>query len=524
MDRTDGDAQPAQPAQSAWALFAQRSTFDRVLLVVASIAVTLLPAVLVRFVFQYRQVGLDDFWHLLTGSLIVAQRAVPTVDPWCFTTEGFTWNNLNWLAQVIHWKTFELMGWEGAFTLSAVLVCATMMSTWWNAVRRSVHPLLAVAVAALSLWTVMNIYGLRPRMWSFALMAALVLLLAPGRMGWWRAGGALAVMWFWNQLHGGFVYGYGYIGFVGVGCAIDHQRAHGTPFGRKPIVLGAVALLGLAGFIVHPHGFHALVYAVTYPAQFEPAYFEHIIELQPLNFRSLLGGVFEVYLLLCAAGLVLSKRKIRFEEVIPAIIFLHLSLVVMRGTIPFILITSPWLAQIWTGVIEDRGGRLADLSRTIRSFLVPLSVVFPVVVGLVVAWAGVTLLATSTPSSRGALSLPGVADDWRDLGAARYLTSHPEVEGRIFNNYDSGGLLAWALYPQRRLLIDGRGDFHSQGTVFTDYLDVIGLEPGWKERFDSFEADVVMLESDARLVHMLRSNYGWSTLYDDGRYAVIAKQ
>ncbi len=502
---------------------------DRLLRLITAIAVAVLPAILINFVLSYRRAGHDDFWHLLTGSVIAETGTVPKTDPLCFTSDGFVWTNLNWLAQYLSWSVLNNFGWNAAFLVSSLLVTTTVLLTWSALMRRRAHPLLSVLTVILALWTTMNIYGLRPRMWSFALMAALVALVtpSPGERSWppWRAAAALAIMWLWNQLHGGFVYGYGFLGFVAVGAAFDNYRDRGTLLHRKSLILGGVIAAGLMGFAVHPHGFEALVYAVTYPAQFEPEYFDRIHELQPINFRSRLGFVLEGYLFISAAGLLLSKARLRFEDLIPAIIFLHLSLVVTRGAIPLILITSPWITLLWTEVLAEQKGIFADKFRFFGEWLQPLKPILPVIIGtLALAHVG-RAISSPSPAERGDVNLPDVGADWRDLPMARYLTEHPDLGdgGRIFNSYNAGGILGWVLYPERRLLIDGRGDFHSQGNAFTEYLKVIDLQKDWNTSFDNFDIDLVIIEADAPLITVLVGAHNWKTVYDDGRFVIAER-
>ena len=45
----------------------------------------------------FEVISYDGPWHLACGRLIVETGAVPHSDPFCFTSEGVRWQNLNWL-------------------------------------------------------------------------------------------------------------------------------------------------------------------------------------------------------------------------------------------------------------------------------------------------------------------------------------------------------------------------------------------------------------------------------------------
>jgi hypothetical protein len=220
----------------------------------------------------------DDFdgaWHLACGRLIVETGAVPRVDPFCFTSDGLDWINLNWLAQVALYRAFLWRGFDGAVALSALGLAVALAAVALALRARSARPLvLLLALSPLSpLWhTVVAAHSIRPQTATFALFALVVWLLERPdpelRLGWRRALGVLAALLVWIHVHGGFVFGFALLALDAAGSCLDARRRSGPhPSGWLPPRarwLAGVAALGVAAFATHPHGFDALAYALTY--------------------------------------------------------------------------------------------------------------------------------------------------------------------------------------------------------------------------------------------------------------------
>jgi hypothetical protein len=87
---------------------------------------------------------------------------------------------------------------------------------------------------------------------------------------------------------------------------------------------------------------------------------------------------------------------------------------------------------------------------------------------------------------------------------------HPP--GRLFNTYNWGGYLIWAL-PQYPVFIDGRTDLYD-GPVIDDWLLVARAEPGWQTVLDTWEVNLVLFEPGMPVVRALAAE-GWRLDYQD---------
>jgi hypothetical protein len=86
---------------------------------------------------------------------------------------------------------------------------------------------------------------------------------------------------------------------------------------------------------------------------------------------------------------------------------------------------------------------------------------------------------------------------------------------RVFNYYDFGGYLLWRLYPDGgRVFIDGRVEVYG-AQVFSQYLRVSYLAPGWQEVLAQAHPDAIVLPSAHPLTGILGQDPAWRVLSRD---------
>ena len=516
------DYSPANAAPSADRAPGSRFTLPVALLLHGALLYWLLTRV-----FAMPLVSYDGFWHLQTGMLIVESGSVPRIDPLCFTTVGFDWINLNWLTQDLLYRLYRWLGFTGPLWLASFLYVVCLAVSLLNLRARRVRALPTLIALTFVAVGVQTAYGIRPRGFTFAGLAVVAWLLAipdpERRCGWKRALGLLGVLAVWNHLHGGFVYGYGLVGFRLVGEAIDTWRHERRVITRRALILTGVLGLALASFVVHPHGLDALHHALTYPARFDPAYFEVVNELRPLDFRSKPGRFVEVFLLLLVAALFYSRRRVSWADLLPTLIFVHLTLTVVRGITPLFLIAGPYLAELLSPR-DDRPPLLAPVENALQSWLKTTPLILAVVLLVVsVEVHGPRLQAGQPADIEDELIKPS----YFPVEATLKLREDPS-RGRVFNTFRFGGLLGWALYPQeQRIFFDGRGDLHSHGDSLTVYRTILELKPGWRDELAKLDVEWALIDGETPLSHALEREPGWELVFsesDEGAGAVLLRR
>jgi hypothetical protein len=97
------------------------------------------------------------------------------------------------------------------------------------------------------------------------------------------------------------------------------------------------------------------------------------------------------------------------------------------------------------------------------------------------------------------------------MGAVEYLRQ-TRPPGRLFNSYNWGAYLLWAL-PEYPVFVDGRTDLYND-EVIGEWLRVARAEEGWQEVLDKWDVNLVLVEPTTPLVYRLEVN-GWKELYAD---------
>jgi hypothetical protein len=97
-----------------------------------------------------------------------------------------------------------------------------------------------------------------------------------------------------------------------------------------------------------------------------------------------------------------------------------------------------------------------------------------------------------------------------------------EPQGELFNSYNWGGYIVWALYPEYPSFVDGRTDLFDDA-LLNDYLSAWRAEPGWEQFLANWNIHLVLIEPEAPLVNSL-SDSNWDILYQDDQAVLLAKR
>src|SRR6266568_3864239 len=156
----------------------------------------------------------DFWWHLKTGELILATRALPAVDPFAYTSvphggalETFLLRSY-WLYQVVLALAVKAGGLHGAITLRLGMVALMFAAVWMRLRRLNVHWGIALLLVAVGFDTLAELYeGDRPQLASFLGATLLLGMFERIRGGERPSLLLLPLMILWANLHGGFVIG-----------------------------------------------------------------------------------------------------------------------------------------------------------------------------------------------------------------------------------------------------------------------------------------------------------------------------
>ncbi|HWT83771.1 MAG TPA: hypothetical protein VN648_33845, partial [Candidatus Methylomirabilis sp.] len=210
--------------------------------------------------------SLDTWFHLKEGQLYVATHALPAQDPFAFTTQGRQWIKYSWLADVLFYLIYSVVGLSGLVLLRLFLLIVIGGGLYWLLRSCGLHPLASILLVYGASMALRFRLFVRPEILSFVLLlATMAILLELGAARPWAAYTLLPVFVIWVNVHASFVFGIAIPGLVLVANLLPGGRV--TPgWGRlrlDAVRVGhlalAIALLPLAGFL-NPHGASMLLF------------------------------------------------------------------------------------------------------------------------------------------------------------------------------------------------------------------------------------------------------------------------
>jgi len=453
----------------------------------------------------------DLFWHLRAGEQTLADGRPLTVDIFSHTRIGMPWINHSWLGQVTLALTWRAGGWFG-LSLWMGLLAATGMGFIFAGMDSPVllRPFVLILAAAVAapVWTP------RPQLLSLTLFAFL----------WWYLrrweAGQRTPLWvlpplfaLWGNLHGGYPLGLLLIGTLLGGALLDRLLHRETLPWRRWRALAAWGALSGAAMVLNPNTW--CMWLIPFQTVGVGVLQNFISEWASPDFHQLAQQPFVWLLLATLVALGLSRKPATGFEVLSVTLFAWMGLTARRNFGPFALTTAPVLARHLGDVLTQMGAGLPEGIRTgleggLRSLeAAPPQRASVFRLGVLALLLGAALLKgylVTRPAFVEAVirqQFPAQAVTW-------IKENHPP--GQLFNEYNWGGYLIWAL-PEYPVAVDGRTDLFGD-QILQAYLDARAARPNWKDTLNVWKVDLALLSPEAPLNRAL-AEAGWQRLYQD---------
>jgi hypothetical protein len=491
-------------------------------------------------------VDTDTWWHLRAGQWILDNHQIPREDHFSHTRQGSAWEYPGWLMELLMIGIYKVFGLGGLNVMTAVFVTLTWMLLWviieGNVYFKAFLVILAAAVSGVY-------WAARPYILTFFLAGCYLFILERERKLSKRLQEAerkakRSLLWLlpvlmivWANSHGGFAVGLIIYGIYGVGLAVETglykqlskvfaligKILSKTGSGFQPaftqimlreerprlkkfwLRFSLVGLMIVLAVCVNPHGPKMLLY--PFQTVSIEALNQYIQEWQPPDFHDVRFLPFLILLLLSYLVLGASGKRASFLDLLAFIIFGYLALRAGRN-IPFFALTAPILiskqaVSAWDLLGKEAnwlsGSRTRGPTRTQRILHIVLLAAALTAVGLK------TFFYTRPGHNREYL------EGFLPVRAALYL--HQEgPSGKIFNDYNWGGYLMWAL-PEYPVYIDGRTDLYGDQLI-QDWLTVVKALPGWEIILESQNIQVVLVPKNYPIAEILPEK-DWQAIYED---------
>ena len=429
----------------------------------------------------------DTYWHLATGSWILAHGQVPKMDIFSFSRPGIPWVAHEWLSEALMGAVFRPAGWSGVL----ILMAAGLGLAGWLMVRRigeSLTGLTLLVVCVLAFGCMAPSMLVRPHLLALPVLIAWTIEMLDARAQERAPRLVFAgLMLLWANLHGGYVFGFMLAGALGLEALI---AAGPKPW---PVVRGwgLFGALSLAACLVTPHGLAGLIY----PFQVMTLNFlPNITEWAPENFAhpSLLQvSLFVTLFVGLSRGLRVPPVRLTLLLLLVYMALEHRRHILVLAAVAPLLLAEP----LATALGQTPAGR-SPLARR--------------------ALAGCAVLLVLMASVR--LAVPVVRHD--DLNTPAAALAHVPAElarQPVLNDYGFGGYL---IFKGVKPFIDGRSDMYGEAFSNAYFKATEPDTPRLSNLLGGYNIAWTILRPSDPTVAAMDHMSGWRRLYAD-RYAVV---
>ncbi|MBC8332643.1 MAG: hypothetical protein H8E28_11730 [Anaerolineae bacterium] len=459
-------------------------------------------------------VDTDSWWHLRAGQWIVENRQVLQTDPFSYTRYEEAWHYPGWLAEVPMYAIYWAFGPGGLNLWTAAMVVLTFWFIWKTLTGGEFLRAFVLILAATS----SGVYwAARPHLVTFVFSAAYLWILndwsgdrAPSvsRRLWWLP----VMMVLWANSHGGFAVGFIIWGVYFVGALASWKV--GT-FKRSNVQsLFVIGMLMVLAVCINPSGPVMLLYA--FKTVNIGVLQDFIQEWQSPNFHEWAVQPFMWLVLILLGVLGASKQRIRLVDFLLLAGFGYLGFVAARNIALFALVAPMVLTRHAAPLLEELGERWG--------FRLPTRSPARLARGQsILNWIllGALILAVGLKSS---LVIPRADNETHfratlPVDAVEYIRIE-QPAGRLFNSYNWGGYLLWAL-PGYPVFVDGRTDLYGD-EIILQWIQVVQADEGWQTALDDWDVNLVLIEPIRPLARELGIE-GWQLLYEDDLAVVYGR-
>jgi len=450
------------------------------------------------------------WWHLRAGQVMLQSRTILLTDAFSYTRTGAPWVNAFWISEVVFFLLYKL----GGFFALTLLVAVTGAATFYQIFRRTNGNIFVNAfVIILAALTAAPIWSPRPQILSFFILAVLDGFITKkvqrndSRQLWVL----LPLFALWANVHGGWIWGFLLLLATIVGAAIDSLSrdkrfapsdwkfvAHLTTWS---IGAGLAISLNPNGIAIWRLPFYTANVSMQIQEWASPDF--HQIEFQPM--------LWMIFLLTITA--VLGKPKTNWVDLLKLTGFAYLTFVSERSIAVFAIIAAPILAE-WANAAFDNLKK--DFSIKARQETKQL---FPEPANKVVKVILVAAIVLAALGRAYLVSSPAEVNKNLPAGAIAWLEANP-MNGHLFNSYNWGGYLAWAL-PQTPVFIDGRADLYGSEMI-NEWWSVVDGTPQGFGVLDKWNVQGILLEPNWPIVKLLPTA-GWREVYRDQTAVLFAR-
>ncbi len=451
----------------------------------------------------------DTWWHLNAGKWMIEHGELLRVDQFSYTRLGEPYPTPGWPVQILLYLVYQVGGIGGlnlltgfVFTLAFYFVSKALSG---NEMLKASALILGAAVSSLHA-------SARPALFTLLFSAMFLWVLEDYR--WGRSNRLKLLpplMVAWANSHGLAVIGFGLVGLYALGMTKVEKHGSRLAIANLPKTLYILIPFLLLAACLNPYGPALLLYPLQ-AASVHWTAAQHIQEWQSPDFHRSFVQPFIWLLLLTLAMVGANRKRLALTDFLLVASFAYLGLYSARNVALFGLAAPVVLTRAAAPLVEA-WARLSP-KRVVAPKPLFRRVLIYLVLGALTL-VGLARVVQMLPNQANLVELEK-AGMIAPAGALEYLKTE-QPAGRMFNSYNWGGYLQWAL-PEYPLFVDGRADLF-QDEIIGQWFQVALVQESWQDVLDRWNIHLVLIERTWPVAEALKLA-GWKLVYQDD-FAVI---
>lgn len=491
----------------------------------------------------------DFWWHLKTGEYIYQTRSLLKTDPFSYTSflkdaDSLEYKSIKfkltqyWLAQLIFYCIYHYFDLQGIIYLRALILTSILFLIYRIVRKEGLSFCLSIALLLISAVSFYDYKDERPQLFSFLCTFTLVYLLEGFRKKSMAAASQPPdsrhsfpahlfliplIMILWANLHGGFIVGIILI----LGYILSEIFKYFTKRFGPALPYGVLKLLTIIGMIsilfslINPNGYNVISLLLEHRKSFDTAQVvEWMSPFQQFRLGFIKPGLI-LYFILLFLGISLFFMNRKRLDLTDMTTFSILAAITLSGTrfIPLFTPVAAFMIARYGSMIMKASPYKVCSSAVARKIALVLSILLSTVLVLLL------IMGSNLKGLFHKGGLSAIAENNYPEGAVRFLKSQKMPEN-MFNPYGWGGYLIWALYPDYKVFIDGRG---LTERAFFDEIKIMSASsksfenlPEWKALLKLYNVNFIITFSVDKftgllvpLIPALLSDPEWHLVYMD---------
>lgn len=449
--------------------------------------------------------------HLAIGDFILDTGSIPTKDILSHTREGNHRPPYEWFSQVLLAGTHRIGGLAGVIFLTGLIISATFTILYGEAVKRTGLPILSAFLIILIAGASSLHWLPRPHIFTFIFLTAWIILLethhnSPKKLIPYASG----MMILWANIHAGFIFGLltwlAY--FAGSIWEWLKKRQEGVGKVKVFLITGIFALIAS---VITPDGWGNWIALLGNNSRY---ILENTTETMSPNFHN--AGMFPFLILLAFS---ISLPSLTNASIRPALVFLNagmaMAALLVARNIPLFAISSAFMLSSCIKEIFVKESLLMKIELRTLQLQSQLQGGFWKMTA-VILFGAIIILNHGNLTSRYQFA-PSIFP----VEAVKWLNDNPQ-QGNMFNEFNWGGYLEYAMKPRQPVFIDSQTDFYGE-SLTREYQAVILLSGDWEQVFEEYEVDWAIIKTNSILATHLIREKNWEILYGDDTAVIIKR-